>query len=167
MLNCAPVLFTHQTLPNGVSRQVRAFARTREDLSDVAMRADRCFVPDTLGKGFSVVTTRRGEFRDQYARARLTGWEVSRLKINWTSLRAQNSGEAHSMGFRDKYEASFCEDFITVTMRGSFTNMGWWDLQNFCRSKKRLRWRFFRGHYEGRKIFAESLREQYESFRSP
>lgn len=44
------------------------------------------------------------------------------MKINLTSLRAQNSGEAHSMGFRDKY-AKAREDFITVTTRGSFTNM--------------------------------------------
>lgn len=41
----------------------------------------------------------------QYARARLTGGKVRRLKINWTSLRAQNSGEAHRMEFRDQYES--------------------------------------------------------------
>ncbi|AUV44746.1 hypothetical protein C2U43_18825 [Citrobacter freundii complex sp. CFNIH9] len=41
----------------------------------------------------------------QYARAKSTGGKVRRLKINWTSLKAQNSGEAHRMEFRDQYEA--------------------------------------------------------------
>lgn len=58
----------------------------------------------------------------QYARVRVISRKLGRLKINRTSLRTQNIGEAHCMEFRDKYEAAPSKGFLTVTTLGSFTN---------------------------------------------
>lgn len=114
---------------------------------------------------------REGDFMQQYARAKSTGGKVRRLKIHRTSLRAQNSGEARCMEFRDQYEAYPSKGFLTVTSRGSFTDRvkvfsgslrGAEDFSDITTRAK---------HDEGfsdittqRRFFAESQRELVGSF---
>lgn len=81
---------------------------------------------------------REGDFMQQYARAKSTGGKVRRLKIHRTSLRAQNSGEARCMEFRDQYEAYPSKGFLTVTSRAERGK----DLSDVT-----IQRRFFRHHY--------------------